>query len=173
METREDIYNVQYTLNELYLLKIAYEIKINMQIFDDVFSNINSNFGFSSESAIFNTVVEQLFCIVECLDEYPHHDLEKEVNGNKEYWLNLANNHCEVDHSGTGLIVILDDRIAPFETRSFGGYYNPNNWYMAYGEIFSIDKGLIIAYSEQDGPLNYIEILNILVFDLGFWNVGA
>lgn len=158
METRDDLYQLQYSLNTLMLLKVAYDAGINMDVFSDY--AIENSLDNYNDLSIFLRAIEELVEIVEiysCDDK----DSEEDI----KYWCNEAGYDNRL-YSTTNVIVLLDDQIKPFEPRGFGGGYNVNQWYTAYGEIVHFDKGILIVYDEEDGAVDWADPLCVICEDI-------
>ncbi|MEK3993092.1 hypothetical protein [Robertmurraya sp. FSL R5-0851] len=158
MQTRDDLYQHQYSLNTLMLLKVAYDAGINMNVFSDY--AISSSFEDYNDLSIFLRAIEEVVEICELYSSYDKDD-EEEI----KYWCNQASydNHL---YSTTNIIVLLDDQINRFENRGFGGGYNINQWYVGYGEIVHFDKGILIVYDEEDGAVDWADPLYIICEDI-------
>lgn len=158
METRDDLYQLQYSLNTLMLLKVAFDAGINMDVFTDY--AIGNSFEDYNDFSIFLQAVDEIMEICEVFSSYDQDDQE-----DIKYWCNQAGYDNRL-YSTTNVIVILDDRIKPFEHRGFGGGYNVNQWYVGYGEIVHFDRGFLIVYDEEDGAVDWADPLCIICEDI-------
>lgn len=158
METRDELYQLQYSLNTLMLLKVAYDAGINMDVFSDY--AIENSLDNYNDLSIFLRAIDELvdiFEIYSCDDKDGQEDIR--------YWCNHAGYDNRL-YSTSNVIVLLDDQIKPFEPRGFGGGYNVNQWYTAYGEIVHFDRGILIVYDEEDGAVDWADPLCIIFEDI-------
>lgn len=58
MLTRDDLYELQYSLNILMLLKVAYDAGINMDVFSDY--TIDNNIADTNDLSIFLRAIEEI-----------------------------------------------------------------------------------------------------------------
>lgn len=153
MLNRDDFYSFQITLNNLLLLKLAHDNGFDMNAFS---SYVCRTVGDETEWGIFIECIDQL---VEQWEYYSPHDYDNSNQTEKDYWLDLAGWESSYSSEGEGVLVMLDDRISPFTRFGFGGTYNANDWYQAYGEVYPIDKGMVLVFSEDDGAVDWVEPL--------------
>lgn len=154
MYTRDDWYCLQGTLSNLMLLKVAYDAGINMDIFNHYRVDFNMVNDYEYEN--FLEAIDYLFEIVHHIPAY-----EEEYIPEKKYWAELVGNVEGFDDS-VSILIILDDKLSNFEKVSIGGHHILAHWYMGYGEIQSFENGMAIIYSEEDGPLEWNEVLYII-----------
>ncbi|EAR66155.1 hypothetical protein B14911_10487 [Bacillus sp. NRRL B-14911] len=154
METREDLYMLQATLNNLALLKIAYDSGLDMQNFTHYV--VSYDFSFDPIWGNFSIAIQEL------AEEYEYYPPDsEEVEQEKKYWIDLAGaSNTYLD--SVSVLVILDDRIEPFELWSIGGY-SMGTWYSGFGEIYPIDRGMVLIIDEEEGPIDYTNALSLIV----------
>lgn len=158
METRDDLYQLQYSLNTLMILKVAYDAGINMDVFSDY--TIENDFADTNDFSIFLQAIEEKIEICEVYSKYDKND-DEDIN----YWCNQAGYDSRM-YSTTNIIVLLDDKIKPFKDQGFGGGYNLNQWYVGYGEIIHFDRGILIVYDEEDGAVEWADPLYIIALEI-------
>ncbi|OUM93594.1 MAG: hypothetical protein BAA00_06070 [Parageobacillus thermoglucosidasius] len=154
----EDYYNLKSSLQGLKMLKLAYDYGINIRNFPDFNADISF---YSAEWDIFIECLQSLFTIVDWWTPYEGEDEEK------IYWLQQANIDTEAygDVDGTGVIVLLDDRFTRDSVSDEACYsVGPDRFlYYGYAEILPIENGLLIYYCEDDGEIDLVEVLYILI----------
>lgn len=157
MYSREHVYSLKVTLNNLLLLKIAHDHGLDMSRFSSYQADIEM--GDDPNWQLFTTALDQLF---EVWDVYDPFDCDKE---DKTYWLNLVKYDYQHAFESLGIIVMLHDDIQPFERDSVGSLYlnQYDNWYGGFGEFFSIDRGIVLVFDEDDGLIDYTETLAFIL----------
>ncbi|MFP7442576.1 MULTISPECIES: hypothetical protein [Bacillus] len=154
METRDDFYMLQTTLNNLGLLKIAYDSGVDMKNFTHY--KVTHDFSFDPIWENFSIAIHEL---VEEYEFYPPDN--EDVEQDKKYWTDLAG-ASSTYLDCVAVLVILDDRIDTFETWSIGGY-SMGAWYSGFGEIYPIERGMVLIIDENDGPIDYTDALSLIV----------
>ncbi|MDE3841013.1 hypothetical protein C0966_17250 (plasmid) [Bacillus methanolicus] len=158
METHEDYYSLKGTVQNLMLLKLAYDNGVDVKQFPDYVTNFD--FGAEYDWDIFLRTVESLFTIVECWGPYSGEDDVED----KAYWCHAADFKL-IDESqldSWGILVLLDDRIehSKVPAGSLGGGID---FYSGFAEIMPLEKGVVVIWDEDDGPVNLVEILYVLI----------
>jgi hypothetical protein len=154
LDSRDELYSLQGTLNSLALLKIAYDAGVPMNIFNSY--EVSIDFGVDPSWENLHTSLEYLFDIVEYISP---HDEDKDSVENKKYWMNLAKRDF---YDETGIFVILDDRLQHFNSFSIGDYFQ-GGWYSGYGEVVPIEKGILVTCNEEEGTMDNTDILAAVV----------
>jgi hypothetical protein len=154
MFTRDEVYSMQSTLNNLLLLKYAYDAGLDMKEFHEYETMVD--FCYDPGWELFITSIGQLFEIIEIYSPYCNLDEEE-----RNYWLSLAGYKDYFESQG--VIVMLDDRITPFKSRMVSGNYSMSSWYSGQGEISWIEGGIVFMFDEEEGPLDYSDSLSIII----------
>lgn len=144
MYSREELYALQATLNGLALLKIAYDAGVPKEKFHTY--EVSIDFGIDPTWENFMTSIMHLFDVVEWF--YPY---DTDNDEEKKYWVKQAG-YTDYFES-YGVIILMDDRIRPFESVGIGGY-TTNEWYTGFGEIFHLDRCILLIFDEDEGPLD-------------------
>ncbi|MFT9495759.1 MULTISPECIES: hypothetical protein [Bacillota] len=157
MESHDDYYSLKGTVQNLMLMKLAFDYGVDLKKFPHYV--VNYDFGQEYDWDIFMHTVNSVFTIV---DYWFPHSGEEEIP-DKTYWCERAGlSHHHDDLEGTGIIVILDDRIDHTKIRS-GTIGGGADFYCGYGEITSIENGVILTWYEDDGPIDLVDVLYVLL----------
>lgn len=157
METHDDYYCLKGTLQNLMLMKLAFDYGLDSKIFSGYI--VNYDFGQEYDWDIFMTTVETLFTVVECW--FPHSgedDIEE-----KKYWCERAGIYESANDLETlGVLVLLDDCINHTKVPS-GSIGGTSDLYCGFGEISTFENGVLVTWYEDDGPIDLVDLLYFLL----------
>ncbi|WP_282155785.1 hypothetical protein [Cytobacillus gottheilii] len=160
MDTRDEVFDFRNAINNLLLLKLAYDAGVDMGVFKDKEFGFN-DYGFDQAENLFYKAVDQLFEIFEVYQPDYSLKMDHAMKKERNYWLALAG--YEEGYDTQGIIVFLDDRITPFGTRTIGGHYRDDVWFSAFGEASWIENGIVFVFDEDEGALDYSDTLALLI----------
>lgn len=160
METHDDYYALKESIQNLMILKMAFDQGLNVADYPEFMVD---QYGGSNGWEIFCQALKSLVTIMEWWPPYDGREEEEE----KSYWVNqyCLNDNIRDDVQSMGVMVLLDDRIdqRTVKTGSVGG---GNEWYEGFADISSCENGIIIYWFEDDGPVDLANLFGFLVLSL-------
>ncbi|WP_028393949.1 hypothetical protein [Bacillus cihuensis] len=156
--TMDDVYELKESLRNLIMLKIAYDYELDMSKFHDFY--VNYDMGINDSFDIFMSAIIQQFEVFDYIGGDDDESMEA-----KRYWA------CDTDvYESTAIIVLLDDRkqelFSNFTFADIPTYSREPYRYEGYGgycDIFDTEKGIVILYDEEDGPVDWLEIFSLVI----------
>ncbi|WP_374717724.1 hypothetical protein [Neobacillus sp.] len=155
MQTIDEFYLLQASIRNLMMLKLAYDKGFNVENYASYINDFD--YGIDNSWEIFMNILHDMFSIVDVWYPYSEEDME-----DKYYWSQLAGFPYSKDElESIGVIVILDDQIkkSMVPTGSVRGL----DFYGGFGEIRSLDNGMVIIWCEDDGQLELVDIVYDLI----------
>ncbi len=154
MQNRDEFHDLLGSLNHLALIKMAYDAGVPL----NELSHYSVSYEFGEDHSWDNFIISVQY-LFEIEDWYwPYDDTNQEE---KKYWMSLVDDDDDISEC-KGVYVFMDDRIKPFESIPIGGY-QPNGWYSGFGQLHSIDRGIVMIFDEEEGPIDYTETLAALI----------
>jgi hypothetical protein len=150
MESHDDYYDLKGSIQNLMLLKLAYDYGVDIKALPG--SILNYEESLYQDWEIFMSIVESLFTIVEYW--LPHSGDEN--LDDKLFWTEDTLS----DLKEIGVMVILDDRINPAEVYSGCLCSGGSDWICGFAEMEPYtEKGMIIKWEENEGNVDWVDVL--------------
>ncbi|MEN0651322.1 MULTISPECIES: hypothetical protein [Bacillati] len=158
----DEFYCIQSSLQNFKLLKLAYDYGLDVSTYKDFHAtSYEGNWG------NYDTFITLVYDLFEIVDVWGPYNDDREENLEKSYWLRQAWKDASIDSvESDGVIVILDDRLKKEHIRDGGVWGGLNDFYYGYAEIYPLEQGVVIQYNEDDGEVNWVDVLYYLILTL-------